>query len=131
MQNILQIANSPGVIYTVISLLCFLVIIYTKSTVCDWMMNFKDFNMRSQLNAYLKLLSKLKARKIGMDMIIDETYDYKSSKGYITMNLIFMKWVFVFDPKFMKTLLEDDENIDRPIMKHADKGIMTDSLLIR
>ncbi|XP_023231672.1 cytochrome P450 4C1-like isoform X2 [Centruroides sculpturatus] len=131
MQNILQIANSPGVIYTVISLLCFLVIIYTKSTVCDWMMNFKDFNMRSQLNAYLKLLSKLKARKIGMDMIIDETYDYKTSKGYITMNLIFMKWVFVFHPKFMKMLLEDDENIDRPIMKHADKGIMTDSLLIR
>ncbi|XP_067121462.1 cytochrome P450 4C1-like [Centruroides vittatus] len=131
MQNILKIANSPGVIYILISLLCVLVFIYTRNSVYDLMTNFIGFNEKSRLNAYMKLLSKLKARKIGMDMIIDETYDYKSSKGYITMNLIFMKWVFVFHPKFMKMLLEDDENIDRPIMKHADKGIMTDSLLIR
>ncbi|XP_023236727.1 cytochrome P450 4C1-like [Centruroides sculpturatus] len=131
MGNILQNAFYSGMAYTIIGLLCFILLIYVTLRIYNWIKDSKCFGDCNHLHTYLKFLLKLRTKKIGLDCFIDETFLYRRCKGYISINLIFTKWILVFRPEYIKMLLDDDENINRPLMKYAQKGLAADSLLFR
>lgn len=132
MQSLFESIYCIGGIFILMSILSLLI------TIIIYKIRYEDIEIEKFINLnennfllYCKVFYYL--IKEGCDISKILTYiswKYKG-KGFFHINLLFSKFVLLFNPDHIKVLLSDIENIDRSFAIEGLKGVIDDSFLIR